>query len=141
MRLARALLVPVILGLCGCATLQQTAGGPGLALAEASWQVLHAVDFAQTITIARQPARFEEEGIPTVWLIGEHPSEGAVEACWAGFALLHLAGTRFLALRADRGRVWRWALYGWEALSIADGAYAVAGNASIGLQPFGPHER
>lgn len=141
MRLPRALLVPVLLALCGCATWQQTTRRPGLVLAEASWQVLHAVDFAQTVTIARQPARFEEEGIPTVWLIGEHPSEDAVEACWAGFALLHVAGTRFLAQRADRGRAWRWALYGWEALSIADGAYAVTRNASIGLRPFGPRER
>lgn len=141
MRLARALLIAVTLAAGGCAGLRQAARRHGVVLAEASWQILHAVDFAQTVTIARQPARFTEEGIPTVWLIGEHPSEGAVEACWAGFALLHVAGTRFLALRADRGRPWRWALYGWEALSIADGAYAVARNASIGLQPFGPRGR
>lgn len=141
MRLAGALLLAVTIAVAGCAPLRHAARRHGVVLAEASWQVLHAVDFAQTVTIARQPRRFEEEGIPTVWLIGEHPSEGAVEACWAAIALLHVAGTRFLALRADRGRPWRWALYGWEALSIADGAYAVAQNAAMGLQPFGPRAR
>ena len=96
------------------------------------------MDFSQTVTIARQPGRYREEGVPTRWLTGAHPSEGTVEACWAGFALFHLAVTRYLAARADRDRPWRWALYGWEALTIADSASAVAQNASIGLQPFGP---
>lgn len=127
--------------LAGCTTLQDAAAEHGVALTEASWQALHAVDFAQTVTIARQPGRYDEEGVPTRWLIGEHPSEGAVGACWAGFALLHIAVTRYLAERADRDRAWRWALYGWEALTLADSATAVAQNASIGLQPFGPHRR
>ncbi len=141
MRLAGALLIVLTGGLAGCATLQHAASRHGVALTEASWQVLHAVDFSQTVTIARQPGRYHEDGIPTRWIIGEHPGEGAVEACWAGLALLHLAVTRYLAVRADRGRPWRWALYGWEALTLGDSAVAVARNASIGLQPFGPHRR
>lgn len=70
------------------------------------------MDFAQTVTIARQRARYQEEGLPTRWLIGEHPSESAVEVSWAAFAILHLAVTRLLDDRADRGRAWRWALTG-----------------------------
>jgi hypothetical protein len=138
---AAALVMLATSCLVGCATLQPIAREHGLVLTEGSWQVLHAVDFAQTITIARQPARYQEEGVPTRWLIGEHPSEGAVVACWAGLALAHLAVTRYLADRTDRGRPWRWALYAWEALTLTDSAFGVAQNASIGLQPFGPHGR
>jgi hypothetical protein len=138
MKLAAALLLVAIGGLAGCTAMQHLARRHGVALAEASWQALNAVDFAQTVSIARQPRRYHEDGIPTRWLIGEHPGEGAVGACWAGVALLHLAVTRYLAARTDRGRAWRWTLYGWETLSLAEGARDVARNASIGLQPFGP---
>lgn len=141
MRLAAALLMAVLGCLSGCSTLQRTARDHGVALTEASWQALHAVDFSQTVTIARQPDRYREEGFPTEWLIGEHPSENAVEASWAAFALLHLAVTGYLAARVDRGPAWRWALYGWEALTIAESAVTVGQNAAIGLQPFGAHRR
>lgn len=137
--LARALLMMMGTALAGCSTLQHVADQPGLALTEASWQALHVADFAQTVTVARQPDRYREEGFPTELLIGEHPSESAVEGAWAGFALLHLAVTGYLAARVDRGRAWRWALYGWEALTIGDAAVSVAQNASLGLQPFGGH--
>ena len=40
--------------LSGCGTLQHAARRHGLALTEASWQALHVLDFAQTVTIARQ---------------------------------------------------------------------------------------
>lgn len=127
--------------LAGCSTLAPAKQRHGLALTEASWQALHAVDFSQTVTIARQPHRYHEQGFPTRWLIGEHPSETAVAATWAGFALLHFAVTRYLAACADRGPAWRWVLYGWEALTITDSAVAVAQNASMGLQPFGKHRQ
>jgi hypothetical protein len=80
-RLAAALLIALTGGLAGCATVQHVARRHGVALAEASWQALHAVVFSQTVTIARQPGRYHEDGIPTLWVIGGHPSEGAVEAC------------------------------------------------------------
>lgn len=140
-KLAGALLLVATSGLAGCSALQHVARTHGVALTEASWQALNAVDFAQTVTIARQPRRYDEDGIPTRWVIGEHPREGAVAACWAGFALIHLAVTRYLAQRSDRGPPWRWALYGWEALTLTDSAFAVARNASIGLQPFGPRRK
>lgn len=137
---AGALLLPLS-GLGGCDTLRQIEHRRGLLLTEASWQALHAADFSQTITIARRPDRYEERGLPTEWVIGRHPSESAVAASWAGFALLHLAVTGYLAARADRGRLWRWALHGWEALTLTESAATVAHNSSIGLRPFSHRQR
>ena len=131
-----ALLLALTVWLAGCGTFRHIGDRPGVALAEASWQAVHAVDFSQTVAIARCPDHYEERGFPTEWVIGEHPSESAVAASWAGFAVLHAAVTGYLAARADRGPLWLWALYGWEALTLTESAATVAHNASIGLGPF-----
>lgn len=127
-----------ILSLSACATLPEPA-----AISEGIWQGLNAADFSQTVTIAREPQRYSECAELTRPIIGAHPSQQGVEAYWAGYSLLHYAVSVWLARMADDTgeRGWTWALYGWEAVTLASSARNVAHNASIGLAPFGPRQR
>lgn len=127
-----------IILLSGCASLPESA-----AVSEGVWQGLNAADFSQTVTIAREPRRYSECAELTQPIIGSHPSQQGVEAYWAGYSLLHYAISGWLAREADATgeRGWIWALYGWEAVTLASSARNVVHNESIGLTLFGPREK
>lgn len=113
------ILLAVIAALTGCATLS-----PG----EIAYQTVHAVDVAQTVEIARNPARFKEVGMGTDALLGEHPSEaGAIEWGVAN-SILHFAIDDYL-YRSNHPKL---ALF-FESASIAIVADTVHNNYKIGL--------
>jgi hypothetical protein len=121
-----AVLVAVAAGLMsGCTALRD----PG----EQAWLALHAVDTAQTFRIAGDPACYRESG--QAWLIGDHPSEGAVAAWSVGAAGLHLAVTDYL-LRTERPK---WAR-AWQAVTIGMTGAAIVENYSIGIRVGGPNK-
>jgi hypothetical protein len=118
----------------GCAALPTDSKPP-----EAAYQALHAVDFAQTIQIARSPNCYHEADPLTKRLIGEHPSEGQVRAAWALTSTVHLAVTGWLDREVDAtdSKAWRIARGTWHVLTIADAGREVVRNRSLGLMPFG----
>jgi hypothetical protein len=105
---------------------------------EEVYQALHAYDFAQTVTVAREPACYHENDPLTAALIGSHPSESNVEMVWAAESLGHLAVTNWLDREVDAtdSPGWIRARRFWHGLSIGIEGYYVARNASIGLGPF-----
>lgn len=123
-----------VLLLTGCAALP-----PDSKLPEAAYQALHAVDFAQTVQIARSPDCYHESDPLTKRLIGEYPTEGQVRAAWALTSALHLAITGWLDREVDAtdSKAWRIARGAWHVVTIADAGREVVHNHSLGLKPFG----
>jgi hypothetical protein len=133
----RLVILIVVIFLSGCAGLQTVRGGPEL---EGTWQLVNALDYSQTVTIAREPDHYFEADPTTYLVIGRHPSEQGVEAYWAAFSMLHFLVSSWLAREAHThsNRIWTWAFYTWEAGSLGLSGRAVVDNHAIGLTLFGP---
>lgn len=117
---ALATLVLAVLSLMGCSSLPSST-----ARLETTYQVLHAVDTAQTLHIAREPEHYTER--MSAWAIGEHPSQRSVIAFMGTEALLHYGATSFLARRSTR------AANLWEGVSIAVTGRNLYVNWKLGL--------
>lgn len=94
---------------------------------EGSWLALDAVDGAQTADIQNHPHDYEAE---SEMFIGQRPSTRSVATYFAAMAGLHIGATEFMTAHHFP----RWAIRGFEAVTIADSARCVAGNEAIGLQ-------
>ncbi len=89
--------------------------------AEAVWQGLWAVDYLQTRTIAKNPARYREINP----LLTRHPSMIKVDVYFLTLALLHPVITHYLPKKHRPI---------WQFLSITLSTVAVAKNLSIGIR-------
>jgi hypothetical protein len=115
--------VACIVLICGCANLDRR---------EVTWQVLHAVDVAQTLNAAGDPC-YRESNWATRRLIGSQPSDAEVIAWGAGSALLHWAVTEWLRARDAP----TWVQRTWGVVTIGAAAYTVAHNHREGIRPWG----
>jgi hypothetical protein len=105
-----------LLALTGCSTMP----------AETAWQILHAIDTAQTVGIAQQPDRYYERFSSGV--IGKHPSEESVIAYMGACAVSHYV---FAKWSYDRHRT----IYkAFEAVTIGVTGTNVSINYRIGLR-------
>jgi hypothetical protein len=102
-------------------------------------QASNAVDFSQTVTIARHPRCYYERNPLTSEIIGAHPSEAGVIRVWAAYSLAHAAITGWLDREADAtgSRWWYAAKWTWRTVSLGESFYSVRENASLGLPMFG----
>lgn len=95
---------------------------------ESSWLVFQSIDGVQTADIAHVSGDFERE---SAWAIGRRPSVSSTVAYFAVTAAIHLGATEYMTAHH-----WpRWAIRGFEAVTIADSARCVVGNEEIGLRP------
>ena len=78
----------------GCATFRELP--PETRAMEVTWQSLHAIDAAQTLSIARDPDCYSESLVDPA--IGRHPPPGLVLAWTTGTSVLHFAITDLLSL-------------------------------------------
>lgn len=101
---------------------------------EMAWQVLNAVDFSQTINIARNRC-YVEKAWPTAKIIGRKPDESDVIAYGAAVAVLHFAVSYWLDTKS--GPAWKVAKIAWHVSFLANTGYHVVNNHLIGLRPFG----
>lgn len=93
---------------------------------ESTWLALQAVDGAQTADIQNHRDAYEQE---SAFLIGRQPSTRSVATYFAAAAALHVGITEYMSAND-----WPlWARRTFEALTIADSARCVVGNADIGL--------
>jgi hypothetical protein len=111
---------------------------------EAGWQVLHAVDMAQTVHIAREPGCYYERGFPTRQVLGSQPSEAGVIAFGIASAYAHRYLSGVLDERVQNARNTGQHVRTWETVRAASHMVAlgikinaVANNHAIGLRPFG----
>lgn len=95
---------------------------------EATYLTVHAVDVAQTLTIARNPDTVHEAN--EAWLLGEQPSQGRVMVWGVAGALLHMAVTDQL----ERREAPRWLKRSWQAISIGRRATTVQENHELGIR-------
>jgi hypothetical protein len=134
--------VPVALAslaLGGCATLTIDESSVPT---EIAYQTLNAADFAQTVTGARNPTRYEEVAWPTNKVIGHHPSPAGAEAFGAAWGLGHYLVTGWLDREADAtGQpAWQVARWAWNLGTLFATGQNVVRNHKIGLTLFGGRE-
>jgi len=88
---------------------------------EVAWQIIHAIDYGQTLDIAKNPHRFTE-GNP---ILGRHPSTDQVHAYMLTGALLHYAVARKLKPKYRKL---------FQYVSIGLSGSCVVSNARIGIK-------
>lgn len=119
----KQLILAAALALTGCATVST-----GTIATEATWQALNVVDTGQSISMARNPDRFEESDPITRHVAGEHPSQGRVYAVMGAYAFIH-AGVSVALDQKDPGSGgWHAASIAWQALTLGDKAHTVIEN-------------
>jgi len=87
---------------------------------EAVYLALHAMDWAQTRNIARNPYKWHEQNS----ILGEHPSVDRVDAYFAIIALAHVAVSDMLPTEYRTA---------WQHVSIGFEAGVVGHNLSLGI--------
>lgn len=113
----RALIIYASFVVVGCAELPP---------AEVGYQLLNAVDTAQTVQIAKSDCYKESE---TAWLIGEHPSVGGALLLGVANGLIHIEVTKLM-----REHDWpRWIQVTWQITSIGYAADMVKNNHDQGI--------
>ena len=117
-----ALWLVACIGLEGCVPLSRET-----LVEEAAYQAVAAVDAAETVRIARCPARWDEDNR----MLGRHPRSGVVVPYFVAFGAAHLAMTDYLVARHAPD----WTIRAWEFVSISYEGRALAINASIGVRP------
>lgn len=100
-----------------------------------TWQGLHAMDVAQTVSAARDPC-YEEDAWLTQKLIGSQPSTGEVLLWGVGTSLAHAWISNTLA---DQNAP-RWLQKTWSYATITSSGFAVASNHSEGVRVFGDNK-
>lgn len=128
-RAVRALLVVAGLFLLGgCQSLE-------LSREEVSWQALHAMDIAQTLSAADDPC-YEEDAWLTQKLIGSQPSDAEVLAWGIGTAVGHALVSHSLEAMNAPG----WLRKAWSYGTISYTGYTVASNYDEGVRAFGDND-
>ena len=120
----------IMLLLVGCAGYKPAPLTKGQIVGEVAWQVIHVVDWGQTLDIAANPDRYHEINP----IIGRHPSRGRVNLYMGASAILHPVVTWLLPEKAEVfGFEFnpRWV---WLGGTIATSGACVINNNSIGLR-------
>lgn len=114
--------------------------------AELTWLVVHAIDTAQTVTIARSPECLWEDAPLARMVYGtKHPSVERVlvtntAMAWAHWQLGAWLDSHTQSATADEGNnnaaLWHIGRFGFYALSFAGSGTAVIGNVRLGIKPL-----
>uniref|UniRef100_A0A6M3L9F7 Uncharacterized protein n=1 Tax=viral metagenome TaxID=1070528 RepID=A0A6M3L9F7_9ZZZZ len=89
-------------------------------LREIAWQAVHAIDYGQTLEIARQPNKYHELNP----IMGKHPSVGTVNTYMIASAVLHPVISYLLPSKYRAT---------WQYISIIVSSGCVINNYHIGL--------
>jgi hypothetical protein len=115
-----ATVFPVMVLCSGCTALETHE--------EQTWLALHAVDAAQTYSIAGDRCYYEANPL-TRSIIGREPSHAAVVGWAIGIAAVHVGVSDYL-LRTDHPKLAK----AWQYITIGTSAYSVGNNFSIGIR-------
>jgi hypothetical protein len=121
-----ALVCLLLLG--GCQSLE-------LSSQEVSWQALHAMDIAQTLSAADDPC-YQEDAWLTQKLIGKQPSDAEVLAWGIGTAIGHMMVSH--TLNVMNAPQWLQKAFSYGTLSYT--GYTVANNYDEGVRAFGDNK-
>jgi hypothetical protein len=102
---------------------------------EMTWQALHAMDIAQTLSAADDPC-YEEDAWLTQKLIGKQPSDAEVMAWGVGTAVAHLAFANAL----ESWNAPRWLQKAWSYGTISYTGLTVANNYNEGVRMSGNNQ-
>jgi len=122
---AITLVIVVMASLSGCVQFERQ-WTPENRKLETTYQVLHAIDGAQTLQMTNRPDLKE---VQSAWLLGEHPSAGKVFVWYFVDAYGHALMTNYLDEHAPR-----WVCRTWQAVTIGGTLYTVHSNYQLGLR-------
>jgi hypothetical protein len=88
---------------------------------EITWQIIHFIDWGQTLEIARQPDRYFERNK----ILGSHPSVGEVNTYMAITAVTHAVVSYLLPKKYRKY---------WQHLTIYESLSCVVNNFNLGLR-------
>lgn len=138
----RAAIIFALLVLTGCASYTNDT----TRAAEFTWLAVHAIDTAQTVTIARSPdCLYEKSPLARMVYGTKHPSVGRVLATntimgaahWQFGAWLDQHAERALADESnDKAGLWWMARGAYYTLSFMGSGSAVVGNLRLGVRPL-----
>jgi hypothetical protein len=137
------MLVAALLALTGCA-ISIPIGGPTKVRAtytplELAYQAANAVDFSQTVSIARTGDCYAESDNWTTALIGRQPSPADAVKGWAVYSTGHALVSGWLLRKADTSGddAWHAAYVAWQLVTIGNSVNHIVHNYRDGLTPFG----
>ncbi len=138
-----AITVTMLVMCVGCSALPQPDKTRG---AEVTWLALHAIDTAQTVTIARSPDCLYEKNPLAAAVYGtKHPSVARVLVTNTVLAGVHYTVSGWWDRRVaaadadienDNAALWHIGRFAWYAASIAGSGSAVVGNMRLGVKPL-----
>ena len=102
---------------------------------ELTWQALHAIDVAQTVSAADDPC-YEEDAWLTEKLIGDQPSTGKVLLWGVGTSVTHAWISNLLESRDAP----LWVQKTWSYATIGSSGFAIVSNHSEGVRIFGDNK-
>ena len=117
----RVILIAIIVLFCPFSAMAFDSWSKGDIAREAAWQILHAVDWGQTLDTASQPDKYHEYNP----LLGSHPSRRAVNLYMGAGALVHVGITHVLP---------RYCRPYWQYVTIGGSSVCVINNFSLGLK-------
>lgn len=107
----------------------------GLSGEEITWQTLHAVDVAQTISAADDPC-YVEDALITRQIIGSQPNTGEVLLWGAGLAVGHA----WISHTLERHHAPMWLRRTWSFATITGTGIAIASNHTAGIRVVGDNK-
>jgi len=110
----KLLIILLSIFLTGCATWSK-----GDKIREATWMVLHVVDYKQTQYAMERPDEFKELNP----LLGDHPSEGRLNTFAVAGGLFHILVTNYLE---EHRTVWQNITIGMKIVVVANNYYVGA---------------
>jgi type II secretory pathway pseudopilin PulG len=139
-------LVIVLWLLAGCSVLDATYTNDTTRKAEYTWLAMHAIDTAQTVTIARSPTCLREADPLAVAIYGtDHPSPQRVLATNIALGFVHAKVGAWLDERTEAALIdpdsrsvggWYVARGAFYVVSFLSTGIAIGGNESRGVKPF-----
>ena len=98
-------------------------------LLEVSWQIVHAMDWGQTLEIARHPQQWYERNP----VLGRHPSVGQVHAYMSAWAVLHPVVSVLLPTQAELLGMTLHPRQLWQMVTLTVSTTAVVSNVHLGV--------
>lgn len=120
----RGLMIGMCLLLGGCVSLSRET-----LVEESTYQVIHAVDWKQTLEGANAHPRYFEQYGGLGWAVGRTPTDTQINVAMGVTAGVHYSVTLLL----EAWNAPRWVRRSWQAVTIGSAAYTVGHNWSIGL--------
>ena len=122
------LAITMVILFSGC-----TGNGERLPMREYAFHTLNLIDAGQTMHVARSPECWRESGVPTKYILGDHPNQSEVLPLFLVYSAVYHYANRWL----DKRPKYRTFQRIYNVSMIGAKAWTVYNNNAKGLDPWG----